>query len=139
MALWWGACAAAGAAEPPVPTAPSEAASSPRTSAELFQAIKDEIGPPDCDTSAQCRSIGVGVRPCGGPEAFLIWSAKNGRPDRLAALLTTHREARQAENTRSGLMSDCRVLVDPGAVCRPRASDGKRVCQPGQGGTASLD
>jgi hypothetical protein len=122
-----------------VAKAPSVAASSPRTGAELLLAIKSEIGAPDCDTSAQCRSVGVGVRPCGGPEAFLIWSAKNGRPDRLMALLAEHREARQAENARSGMMSDCRVMVDPGAVCRPRAPDGKRVCQPRQGGTATVD
>jgi hypothetical protein len=146
LALPWVLCLAAAAAEGPKPAAsaasapmPARAASSPQTAAELLQAIQDEIGAPDCDASTQCRSIAVGAKPCGGPEAYLIWSSKTGRPERLAALVGAHREARQAENARSGRMSDCRVLVDPGAVCRPRAADGKRVCQPGQGGTATLD
>jgi hypothetical protein len=112
-------------------------ASAPKTGVELLQAIKNEIGPADCDTNTQCRTIGVGVRPCGGPEAFLIWSTKSAEPGRLAALAAAHREARQAENARSGLMSDCRALVDPGAVCGPGGTDGKRVCQPGHGRKAS--
>jgi hypothetical protein len=144
LALPWALSLGAEAAEPPTLAAPASAppapaAGSPQTAVELFEAIQAEIGAPDCDASAQCHSIPVGARPCGGPEGYLIWSSKTGRPERLAALVVAHREARQAENTRSGLVSDCRVLVDPGAVCRPRAVDGKRVCQPGQGGTATLD
>ncbi len=101
-----------------------------------MQQIRAEIGDAECETDAQCHSIGVGDKPCGGPEAYLAWSDVRTNPQRLTALVQRQRAARRAENERSGLRSDCRVVPDPGAVCQQRAQGGNKVCQPGSGGGA---
>lgn len=129
-----GACAPGPARpQPPVrvTAAAASAADAAGESARLLRAILAEIGDAACDSDAQCHSIGVGAKPCGGPEAYLSWSELRSNPERLRALVQQHREARRADNERSGVTSDCRVVPDPGALCRPRAQDGKRVCQPG--------
>ena len=104
-----------------------------QTTASLMREIALEIGDAACDTDAQCRTLGVGSKACGGPEGYVAWSSKvNGKGTRLSELAAAHSNARQAENERSGLRSNCSVTPDPGAVCRPRAQDGLRVCQTSQ-------
>lgn len=120
---------------PQRPPAPSAANSS---TTSLMRDIALEIGDAVCDTDAQCRTIGVGAKACGGPEGYLAWSGKgdntgSGKGTRLSELAAAHSAARQAENERSGMRSNCSVTPDPGAVCRPRARDGLRVCQTVQG------
>jgi len=109
------------------------------TTAQLLQAIRDEIGDAACDNDQQCVSVAIGAKACGGPETYLAWSSKTGDRARLLALVTRHHEARLLEIQLSGMASNCSVVPNPGAVCRPRASDGKRVCQPGQGGQGRID
>lgn len=97
-------------------------ASSPQpgpTAAELRAQIEREIGEPRCTEQAQCRSLGVGSRPCGGPEQYLPYSTLTAKPERLARLAEAHRAARRAEHQASGRMGACVVLVDPGARCVP--------------------
>jgi len=106
---------------------------------QVPEGIKDEIGEAVCDADAQCHSIGIGVKACGGPEAYVAWSSKSSDYARLTALIAKHSDDRRLKNERSGMVSDCRAIPDPGAVCRPRAPDGKRVCQLGQGGQRRLD
>ncbi len=132
-------CAAC--AQPAAP--PKAAASAPPsvalTSPQMLKAIREEVGEAACDSDRQCFSVGVGLKACGGPEIYIAWSSKSGNRERLLELVTQHRDARKKEHESSGMASDCRFLPDPGAVCRPRAPDGKRVCQPGQGGQGRLD
>ena len=100
--------------------------------------IAAEIGDAACDTDAQCRTLGVGAKACGGPEGYIAWSSKGARNEggkgsdkgaRLAALAAAHATERERENERSGMRSNCAVTPDPGAVCMPRERDGLRVCQ----------
>jgi len=121
---------------------PGAAASSPATTenaARLLERIKLEIGEAPCDNDLQCFSLAIGWRACGGPEAYLSWSAKETDRSRLAKLAVEHQLARQGEVAASGMASDCRSLPNPGAVCRLRNPDGKRVCQLGSGGQNRLD
>lgn len=122
---------------------PKAAASAPpvaaMTSPQMLKAIRDEVGEAACDSDRQCFSVGVGLKACGGPETYIAWSSKSGNRERLLELVTQHRDARERENESSGIASNCRFVPDPGAVCRPRAADGKRVCQLGQGGQGRLD
>ena len=138
-ALW--ACAAGSSSTQPLPGAPSASAgpsSASTHTAVLLQEIEREIGDAACDTQAQCHTIGVGAKACGGPEVYLAWSGRVTNAARLTELVSRHRDARRLENERSGRLSDCRVTPDPGAVCRGRAQDGKRVCQLGQGGRSAV-
>ena len=50
------------------PQAPAPAAAANRT-ADLLARIEAERGDAACDTEAQCHSIAIGNKACGGPEA----------------------------------------------------------------------
>lgn len=107
-----------------------------RSSASVWQQIQAETGDASCDSSAQCRSIGIGHKACGGPEGYLAWSSKrNGDGQRLSALVAQHKEIRRAEVEKSGMLSNCSYLPDPGARCEK----GRCVLQPAgtAGGTAA--
>ena len=110
-------------------SAPGAGSAPKGLAARLLQDIKSEIGEAPCDADSQCRTIGVGSKPCGGPESFLAWSSKSSDRGRLVDLVARHREARRIENEASGLLSDCRVVPDPGAACRPGPREGQRACQ----------
>ena len=84
----------------------------------LQQRIATEIGEAACEHDSQCRTLAVGARACGGPERWLAWSVVSSRGDRLEALSQELSALVQARNERSGLMSTCVVVPDPGAFCR---------------------
>ncbi|MFS2018250.1 hypothetical protein ACEN88_16945 [Massilia sp. CT11-108] len=86
-------------------------------SAPVLARIEAERGAAACDTDDQCHTIGVGHKACGGPERYLAWSSKNNDGTRLRALVAEHAAARQAEDTKKGMMSTCSVVPDPGATC----------------------
>lgn len=123
-----GAPVAAPAAAPATPAASSTSA----TPASLLAAIDAERGAARCDGNAQCHTIGVGAKACGGPERYLAWSSKGGDGSRLKALVAQHAELRRREDAASGMMSTCSVVPDPGATCQA----GRCVLQPsGPGGS----
>jgi hypothetical protein len=86
------------------------------------------IGAAACTDSSQCRTLPLGARSCGGPEAYLPYSTANTSEAALQALGERYKQERQARNQASGMVSDCRFMVDPGAVCQAGA------CQLGAGG-----
>ena len=121
--------ACAGDSTAPVP------ASSPVT-AQGLPAITAAIGLAACDTPAQCRSIGIGAKACGGPESYRAWSVKGVDERALRAAVAAHAAARQAENLRSDMRSTCALEPDPGATCQaarcvlnPRALGGSSLAQ----------
>ncbi|MFL6697316.1 MAG: hypothetical protein ACJ8GJ_09140, partial [Vitreoscilla sp.] len=69
--------------------------------------------------------------------SWLAWSTRSTDARALQDAVQAQVQARKAENQRSGLASDCTVRPEPTAVCRPRAGDGKKTCQLGQGGVDS--
>ena len=99
------------------PPAKGEAAKGEAAIADLRARITAEIGPARCSSDDQCKTLGVGERPCGGPEAFLPYSTTSGRPDKLAAWAGDWAAQRRAQHAASGLMSTCQMLPDPGARC----------------------
>lgn len=103
------------AAVQPAPSAPS----SPSTvsAGDLLAQIRQAIGTPTCSNSAECRTLAVGARACGGPEAYLAWSTLHGDAGRLQALGERSKTVRQQELKRSGEMSTCIHNPDPGASC----------------------
>lgn len=87
------------------------------SSASLWPAIAAEVGDAACDAAAQCHSIGVGHKPCGGPGGYLAWSSKTSDEARLKAMVERHAAAQREEQQRSGMLSNCQYLPDPGASC----------------------
>ncbi|MGQ3094167.1 MAG: hypothetical protein ACT6RP_12010 [Roseateles sp.] len=83
----------------------------------LARELRTLIGPASCTADSQCRSLPVGAKACGGPTGYLAWSTKHTDEAALKALVAKQTAAQRHANTRPGLVSDCAVLVDPGARC----------------------
>jgi hypothetical protein len=96
----------------------ASASDRPATEAALLAAIEAEIGQAACAADAQCRTLPIGARACGGPERWLAWSDAASRGDRLTVLSDKLSAVVQARHERTGQMSTCVVVPDPGAVCR---------------------
>lgn len=126
-------CAAAVDASAPAASAPKAEPKSVALHAHVVQLI----GEAECDGQSECHAVGIGAKPCGGAETWLPWSTKVTDAYALQDAVMALMKASIDENKASGLASDCMRRPDPTVVCRPRASDGKKTCQLGQGGTAS--
>ncbi len=90
------------------------AAASP---AQLQQQIEAEIRDAACSSDAQCHSLALGAKACGGPLRYLAWSSQRSDAARLQALAEQLRRADEAGNAQQGRISDCRLVTDPGARC----------------------
>ena len=126
-------CATAVDAAPPAASAPK----GPPKSVELRARVVQLIGDAECDSQYDCHPVGIDPKPCGGAETWLPWSTKVTDAHALQEAVQALMQASAEENKARGLASDCMRRPDPSAVCRPRASDGKKTCQLGQGGTNS--
>ena len=111
--LWVAGCQSA------VPNPTPSTASGGETEAALQQQINTAIGQAPCTADAQCRTLGVGAKACGGPAAWRPWSTQGGiKAEALQSLadqLATLQRQRQAQ---SGMVSTCSYLSDPGAMCQ---------------------
>ncbi|MDY0964446.1 hypothetical protein [Massilia sp. CFBP9026] len=103
----------AGAPQPPQTGAPASHGDSAATVAE----IRRLVGAASCSSSTQCRTLPVGARPCGGPDFYLAWSSPHPDEASLLALAEHSRSQRKAEASRTGELSTCQHIPDPGAVC----------------------
>jgi hypothetical protein len=94
--------------------------------------IRTLIGQASCTGNAQCQTLGVGVKACGGPEIYLAWSITHTDTAALNALNQRYRQLRQEQISRSGEISNCMTIKDPGVYCKitPGAVTGS--CQLGQ-------
>lgn len=97
-------------------TPPAPAASEPE-SARLGRELRTLIGPARCSTDAQCRTVPVGAKACGGPAGYWAWSTQDTDADALKALATRQADAHRREVEASGLRSNCAMAADPGAAC----------------------
>jgi hypothetical protein len=86
---------------------------------------------PSCSEDAQCHTLALGARACGGPESYLPWSSARTPQAEIQALGERYKEERRAANAASGAMSTCQFMPDPGAVCRAG------TCQLGTGAAAA--
>ena len=65
--------------------------------------IQVQIGPPRCKEDSQCRVLGLGASPCGGPEQFLAWSIEGTDADALQKLAARYAEERKKVHERAGM------------------------------------
>jgi hypothetical protein len=96
---------------------PAPSAATANRTADLLARIEAERGDAACDTEAQCHSIAIGNKACGGPERYMAWSSKANDGSRLRALVAEHAAARKADDAKAGMASTCSFVTDPGATC----------------------
>lgn len=97
--------------------APASATTGAPDGSDTLARIRALAGGATCTESAQCRTLPVGAMPCGGPESYLPYSTSGTDEKALRALGEQYKAERQAANKAGGMMSICRHLPDPGAVC----------------------
>jgi hypothetical protein len=79
--------------------------------------IIDFIGTPSCDGGADCRYIGAGAKPCGGPWEYLIYSIETVDEDSLEFDVSLYNELYRGFNRRYNLGSTCDVPARPDLGC----------------------
>lgn len=104
--------ASPGASAPnsPAPTAETEAQ-------RLTHELRGLIEPATCTRDAQCATLGVGAKACGGPAGYWAWAPASANAERVRATAARLADAQRQEIEARGLRSNCSVVIDPGAVC----------------------
>ena len=74
------------------------------------------IGEARADNVQQCRVVGFGAKPCGGPASYIALSVKDKNESQLMSLIDKYNAEMKAENDRLGRMSDCAVVPKPAVV-----------------------
>lgn len=87
------------------------------TEAALRARLDAEIGEARCTEDAQCRTLALGAKACGGPQGWVAWSAAVSRAEPLQALAAELAQRQKVRNEVAGAVSDCSVVPDPGARC----------------------
>ena len=109
------------------------AADASSASAGLAANVRALIGDAACSGDGQCRTVAVGAKACGGPEAYLAWSTLRTDEAALVTAVAEYSAKRRADVSDSGLASNCALVTDPGAYCAqvsPAAPDAKPVSKP---------
>lgn len=75
--------------------------------------IKAVIGKAEADQPAQCKIVGVGQKPCGGPATYLAYSTRDLDETAFLAQVAAYNELAKAINQRTGMMSDCAIVPVP--------------------------
>jgi len=102
--------------------------------AGLLQQIQAEIGDAKCDSAQQCKTVAIGHKACGGPESYMAYSTKTGDEAKLTRLANDFATERKNQDAKTGRMSTCSLVMDPGATCNA----GRCVtAAPGLGGSAA--
>ena len=94
--------------------------------ADPLAAVTALIGDAACDDSSQCRTVAIGAKACGGPDAFLAWSTRRTDAKALEAAVAAYGLARVQDLPPGRRVSNCLFVADPGAACVP-AGNG-RTC-----------
>jgi len=99
----------------------------PQATADPMATVRRLIGDAACRSDADCRTIGVGHRACGGPLHYLPWSAWRTSAHALQQAAAATRVP--APTTGEGTMSSCQVPMDPGAHCAGTTPGAPGICR----------
>lgn len=71
----------------------------------------------ECQQDNQCKVIGVGARPCGGPDQYLLYSTLHTDEKMLSYTNDRYQKLKKQQNEKLGLMSTCQMLMPPVSAC----------------------
>jgi hypothetical protein len=85
---------------------------------QRYQAVYDLTQDLSCTDPADCLSIGIGSKPCGGPWRNLVYSAATTDSEKLDAAVADLNAYEAGYNQQEGLTSDCSLAPPayPGCV-----------------------
>ncbi|MBC7726717.1 MAG: hypothetical protein H7242_03750 [Microbacteriaceae bacterium] len=90
----------------------------PADEAALLAKLRTEIGDARCNSDAQCRSLAIGHKACGGPQQWWAWSTTTARLERLQPWADELAVLQKQRQEASSMVSNCLYVADPGAVCQ---------------------
>lgn len=105
---------AIGFTTPLASAAESDAAAAERLRQEIAALVSDASW---CRNIVNCRVVGLGARPCGGPEEYVAFSIWNNTGDALRNLVTEYNLLREELALDSDVVGTCEVLPEPNADC----------------------
>ncbi|MCY3554167.1 MAG: hypothetical protein OXH56_02485 [Gemmatimonadetes bacterium] len=85
---------------------------------KMRQEIDALIGDAAGASIADCRSAAIGSKPCGGPWAYIVYSASSTDPTELANRLAEYNAFEAEMNGLYGYVSDCSIPNQPVLVFR---------------------
>ncbi|RUO40469.1 hypothetical protein CWE15_06840 [Aliidiomarina taiwanensis] len=94
---------------------------------DMLAEIRATAGIARAQNPASCKLAEVGVKPCGGPERYIVYSTETADESKLLELIEHYNAASQAYNEKHQLVSDCsiqprpRVILNQG-LCVPQAT-----------------
>jgi len=80
---------------------------------EIAIMIYNEVGNAEADSADRCDIIPIGVKPAGGPWAFLVFSTEYTDKERLEELVLRYNELDMERNQRDGRMSTADIATEP--------------------------
>ena len=83
----------------------------------LLQRIEAEVGQAGCTSAAQCRTLPIGSKACGGPARWMAWSTTASDGQRLQTWAQELAQRQRRREEAEGILSNCSFEADPGAVC----------------------
>lgn len=85
--------------------------------AALSKEIESMAKDKSCDAATACAAIGIGSRPCGGPESIVVYSTTQMDVVEFKKKVKEHAELQKRYNEKNGTMSICSVLEIPETQC----------------------
>jgi hypothetical protein len=83
--------------------------------------IKKEVesmrGNAVCANRSECRAIGYGAKPCGGPSGYLVYSTRDTNAALLESKVREFNAVVRELNVRRQLLSDCLFVSQPPVTC----------------------
>ncbi len=86
--------------------------------AVTYQQILELIDNKSCQSASECQLIGVGARPCGGPDKYLVYSSSVTENQRLTALVSRFNQLAKEDNQKNNRIGICVVAEKPVASCQ---------------------
>jgi len=113
---------AANAATPEPPAAMPSSGTASAASGNSLAAVDARLdrmlsAAANCTSDAECRTVAVGGKACGGPTGYRAYSSKGADPQAVEDLARQERELALAAARASGRVSNCLMVGDPGAHC----------------------
>ena len=84
--------------------------------AARYAEIQALIGDAKASDVQQCRRVAFGYKACGGPASYLIYSVQGLDETLLLKKVSEYNALDQAEAQRTGLMSNCAMVLEPSVV-----------------------
>lgn len=91
-----------------------------------YKSIQASIDP-TCNSDSECKSIAVGVNPCGGPLQYKIYSQASTKEQELQTLVKKYNSLSRYMNKKLGRMGACVFLEPPALSCKNKKCSSKSL------------